>query len=192
MSPATVSPQVTVPELVLLAIGLAVVLATNTTLLYGTLAPLDRLVVLIDRFDADGADGRLPEHGRGVAAKLARSFNALLERLEAERAAHSGRALATQDAERHRIGRELHDEVRQRLTVVLLGVKRALDLASPEEEQELRLVQDNARTSLEEVRCLARGLRPGYLKIWVWCRRSLRSDGASINGFRPSPQTRSW
>jgi two-component system, NarL family, sensor histidine kinase UhpB len=49
--------------------------------------------------------------------------------------------LATQEAERHRISRELHDEVGQLLTVVLLGVKRALDLASPEAEQELRLVQ---------------------------------------------------
>jgi len=164
VSPATVSPQVTVPELILLAVGLAVVLATNSTLLYGTLAPLDRLVDLIDQFDADGSNGRLPEQGGGVAAKLARSFNALLERLEAERAARSGRALATQEAERHRISRELHDEVGQRLTVVLLGVKRALDLASPAAEQELRLVQDNARTSLEEVRRLARGLRPGVLE----------------------------
>ena len=97
------------------------VLATNSTLLYGTLAPLDRLVELIDKFDADGSDARLPDQGRGVAAKPVRSFNALLERLEAERATRGGRTLAAQEAERHRIGQELHDEVGQRLTVVLLG-----------------------------------------------------------------------
>lgn len=163
VSPATVSPRVTPQELALLATGLAVILATNTTLLYGTLAPLDRLVSLIDKFDADGSDARLPDQGGGVAAKLARSFNALLERLEVERAGRSARALAAQEAERHRIAQELHDEVGQRLTVVLLGVKRALSQA-PEAAEELRLVQDNARTSLEEVRRLARGLRPGVLE----------------------------
>jgi two-component system sensor histidine kinase UhpB len=53
--------------------------------------------------------------------------------------------------------------VGQRLTVVLLGVKRALDRVPSDAAEELRLVQENARQSLEEVRRVARGLRPGVL-----------------------------
>jgi hypothetical protein len=44
VSPATVSHQVTASELAVLAIGLAVIVATNAPLLHTTLAPLDRLV----------------------------------------------------------------------------------------------------------------------------------------------------
>jgi two-component system, NarL family, sensor histidine kinase UhpB len=99
-----------------------------------------------------------------VAARLAQSFNDLLDRLDAERATRNVRELAVQEAERQCIAQELHDEVGQRLTVVLLGIKRALNTASAEAAEELRLVQDNARTGLEEVRRVARGLRPGVLE----------------------------
>ena len=164
VSPATVSYQVTAPELAVLAAGLAVIVATNAALLHSTLAPLDRLVQLLDTFEASEPGRRFPSRGGGVAARLAQSFNDLLDRLDAERATRNVRELAVQEAERQRIAQELHDEVGQRLTVVLLGIKRALNTAPAEAAEELRLVQDNARTSLEEVRRVARGLRPGVLE----------------------------
>jgi two-component system, NarL family, sensor histidine kinase UhpB len=164
VSPATVSHQVTAPELAVLVAGLAVIVATNAALLHGTLAPLDRLVQLLDTFEASEPGRRFPSRGGGVAARLAQSFNDLLDRLDAERATRNVRELAVQEAERQRIAQELHDEVGQRLTVVLLGIKRALNTAPAEAAEELRLVQDNARTSLEEVRRVARGLRPGVLE----------------------------
>jgi two-component system, NarL family, sensor histidine kinase UhpB len=164
VSPATVSYQVTGPELAVLATGLVVILLTNAALLHSTLAPLDRLIRLIDRFEPDALGRRLPSSDRGVAATLAASFNDLLDRLEVERATRSARELAAQEAERHRIAQELHDEVGQRLTVVLLGLKRALDRLPPDAAGELSLVQETARTSLEEVRRVARGLRPGVLE----------------------------
>jgi two-component system, NarL family, sensor histidine kinase UhpB len=165
VSPATVSHQVTARELAVLAAGLAVILATNALLLRSTLAPLDRLVQLVNGLDAGGLGHRLPDLGRGVAGRLARSFNDLLDRLESERATRSARELAAQEAERQRIAQELHDEVGQRLTVVLLGIRRALDKPPEESAEELQLVQENARTSLEEVRRVARGMRPGVLRI---------------------------
>jgi two-component system sensor histidine kinase UhpB len=164
VAPPSISSTVTTGEVAVLATGLAVIMATNATLLYGTLAPLDRLIGRIDRFDADRSEARLPVEGSVVAVKLARSFNALLQRLEAERAAASMRAVSAQEAERRRIARELHDEVGQRLTVVLLGIKRALTRVPPAVAEELLLVQDTARSSLEEVRRLAHGLRPGVLE----------------------------
>jgi two-component system sensor histidine kinase UhpB len=99
-----------------------------------------------------------------VAGRLAQSFNDLLDRLEAEPATRNVRELAVQEAERQRIAQELHDEVGQRLTVVLLGIGRAHNTTPAKAADELRLVQDNARTSLEEVRRVARGLRPGVLE----------------------------
>jgi two-component system sensor histidine kinase UhpB len=56
VSPATVSSQVTTPELAVLGCGLVLIFATNALLLRGVLAPLDRLIQRIDRFDS-GAPG---------------------------------------------------------------------------------------------------------------------------------------
>jgi two-component system sensor histidine kinase UhpB len=163
ISPATVSSQVTAGEVTVLACGLVVIVAANTLLLRGVLAPLDRLIQRMDRFSIGTPGERLPEQGDPVAAWLARSFNALLERLEVERAEGNARALAAQENERRRIAQELHDEVGQSLTVVLLGTTRALDMGPGEAHQELMLVRDSARSSLDEVRRIVRGLRPGVL-----------------------------
>ena len=99
-----------------------------------------------------------------MAASVAKSFNAVLTRLELERAEGNARALAAQENERRRIAQELHDEVGQSLTVVLLSTKRALDMRPDDIENELTLVRDSARASLDEVRRIVRGLRPGVLE----------------------------
>ena len=54
------------------------------------------------------------------ASELAETFNEMLERLESERRDSTRRVLAAQESERLRIARELHDEVGQTLTAVLL------------------------------------------------------------------------
>ena len=58
-------------------------------------------------------------------AELAGAFDQMLERLEPERRESARRALAAQEDERLRIARELHDEVGQALTAVLLQLDRA-------------------------------------------------------------------
>src|SRR5829696_5470213 len=119
VAPPSISSTVTMGELAVLATGLAVIVATNATLLYGTLVPLDRLIGRIDRFDADRSEARLPVEGSGVAVKLASSFNALLQRLEAERAAARMRALSAQEGERGPLALELPSEISKRSTVGL-------------------------------------------------------------------------
>jgi len=163
VSPATVSPQATGGELAVLACGLVLIFAANALLLRGVLAPLDRLIQRMDRFNIGAPGERLPERGDPVAASVARSFNALLSRLELERADGNARALAAQENERRRLAQELHDEVGQSLTVVLLSTKRALDMGATDIENELTVVRDSARSSLNEVRRIVRGLRPGVL-----------------------------
>ena len=57
--------------------------------------------------------------GREVAA-LTEAFNGMLDRLEGERRESARRALAAQEGERRRIARELHDEIGQVLTGLVL------------------------------------------------------------------------
>ena len=162
-SPATVSTPVLATEAVVLAVGLAVILLANGALLRATLAPLDRLRHLMEGVDLLQPGQRLPEAGTGVVSDLIRSFNAMLARLEAERSSSSALALAAQEAERHRVARELHDEVGQSLTAVLLGLSRVADRVPADLAPEVLLVQETARASLDEVRQVARRLRPGVL-----------------------------
>lgn len=163
-SPATVSTRVVVSEAVVLVIGLTVILVMNALLLRASLAPLDRMIKLTESVDMQRPGQRLPEAGRGSVSELIRSFNAMLTRLEIERSTSNARALAAQESERHRIAQELHDEVGQGLTAVLLGLKRSADRAPDDLAEELRSVLEIARSSLDEVRDVARRLRPGVLE----------------------------
>lgn len=97
-------------------------------------------------------------------ARLIGKFNEMLDRLENERGVSSAHALAAQEGERQRIARELHDEIGQSLTAVLLGLKRAVDRAPAALQEGLRAVQETIGACLDEVRMVARRLRPGVLE----------------------------
>jgi two-component system sensor histidine kinase UhpB len=162
-SPATVSAPVLATETAVLAVGLGAMLLANGVLLRATLAPLDRLRRLMENVDMLRPGQRLPDTGYGAVSELIASFNAMLARLEAERSASSAAALAAQEAERQRVAQELHDEVGQGLTAVLLGLQRVAVRAPTDLRQELQTVRETARASLDEVRHVVRRLRPGVL-----------------------------
>lgn len=163
LSPATVSTRVLASEALVLGVGLGLILVTNALLLRRSLSPLDRLARRMDDVDLLRPGTRLPEGGAGAAARLNRAFNAMLARLEAERGASTRAALAAQEAERARIARELHDEIGQNLTAVLLGISRAAARAPDDLGDELRALGETVRSGLDEVRVIARRLRPGVL-----------------------------
>jgi two-component system sensor histidine kinase UhpB len=163
LSPATVSAPVAVTEISVLTVGLIVLLVVNGFLLRGSLRPLDGLTALMQRVDLLRPGQRLSVSSGGDFAYVVRTFNEMLDRLEAERGVSTARALAAQEGERQRIARELHDEIGQSMTVVLLGLKRCVDRAPEGLREELSAVQEMVRTSLDEVRQIARRLRPGVL-----------------------------
>ncbi|MEO3839741.1 HAMP domain-containing sensor histidine kinase [Streptomyces sp. B22F1] len=164
LGPVTVSTPVLFTEALILIAGLAVMLIANAVLLRVGLAPLGRLTRAMTTIDLLRPDPRPAVSGDGEIAELLRAFNAMIGRLEAERAASAGRALSAQEAERHRIAQELHDEVGQTLTAVLLDLKRVASQAPVPVREQLHQVQETTRDSLDEIRRIARRLRPGVLE----------------------------
>lgn len=185
-APVTVSVPVLLTEAVILVGGLAVMLVANAALLRLGLAPLDRLTRLMTTVDLLRPGQRLPAAGGREVAELIRTCNAMLERLEQERATSSARALLAQEAERRRIAQELHDEVGQTMTAILLGLKRAADDAPDPLRKDLHEVQEITRESLDEVRRLVRRLRPGVLDDLglISALTSLTEDFATHTGLR--------
>ncbi|MEV7729414.1 sensor histidine kinase [Streptomyces sp. NPDC087917] len=162
--PVTVSTPVLFGEAVVLLAGLAAMLIANAVLLRVGLAPLGRLTRAMGTVDLLRPGGRPRVEGPGEVAELTTAFNTMVGRLEAERATSSARALSAQEAERRRVARELHDEVGQTLTAVLLQLKHAAGGAPEPLREELLQVQETTRGGLEEIRRIARRLRPGVLE----------------------------
>jgi two-component system sensor histidine kinase UhpB len=107
---------------------------------------------------------RFVESGGIEVVQLTRTFNEMLDRLETERRESAARALRAQEAERLRVARGLHDEVGQVLTGVLLqldSLARADDVSRANEIEETK---QSVRQALEEVRRIARELRPEMLE----------------------------
>ncbi|MFD5806033.1 HAMP domain-containing sensor histidine kinase [Streptomyces sp. NPDC049936] len=185
-APVTVSVPVLLTEAVILVGGLAVMLVANGALLRWGLAPLDRLTRLMTTVDLLRPGQRLPVSGGGEVPELIRTFNAMLDRLEHERATSTARVLLAQEAERRRIAQELHDEVGQSMTAILLVLGRAADDAHEPLREELQQAQEITRESLDEVRRLVRRLRPGVLDDLglISALSSLTHDFAAHTGLR--------
>ncbi|MFI9296934.1 HAMP domain-containing sensor histidine kinase [Streptomyces gardneri] len=164
LGPVTVSTPVLFGEALVLLGGLVAMLVVNAVLLRVGLAPLARLNRAMATADLLRPGARPAVTGDGEVAALTRTFNAMLDRLEAERATSSGRVLTALEAERRRIAQELHDEIGQTLTAVLLQLKHAADRAPEPLRTDLHQAQETTRASLDEIRRIARRLRPGVLE----------------------------
>jgi two-component system, NarL family, sensor histidine kinase UhpB len=163
-APVTVSAPVAATEAAVLAIGLAVLLILNLLLLRPAFRPLDQLAETMRRHDPLSPGERVPVDGEPDVAALAQAFNDMLDRLEHERRESARLALRVLEDERSRIARELHDEVGQTLTGVMLQVE-GLSAKIPEDlREQLDELRETARSGTEEVRRIARQLRPEALE----------------------------
>jgi hypothetical protein len=114
--------------------ALLVTFLLNTVLLKRRFEPFERLVAMMERVDLSRPgrrlelDRELPEGSHDVQ-RLAAAFNRMLERLERERRRSGELVLLAQEEERKRVARDLHDEVNQSLTGLLLRLEAAREQA---------------------------------------------------------------
>jgi two-component system, NarL family, sensor histidine kinase UhpB len=155
--------------LVAIALALAVlILATQLFRLRRRFAPLESLIEEMEKVDLGRPGPLLPPSidGIGENAEVERielAFLRMIRRLEAERRRAGSAALAAQEEERARIARDLHDEVNQSLTGLLLRLEAAREAAPPHMEAELAATKALANQAMRELLSLARQLRPTAL-----------------------------
>jgi two-component system sensor histidine kinase UhpB len=106
---------------------------------------------------------RLPVVGGPETRAVVTGLNQMLDRLEAERRESSRRTLAALEDERQRIARELHDEIGQRLTGMVLQLGNLVPDAPRDLEGRLAAISEQARGTLDEIGVLAWQLRPRIL-----------------------------
>jgi|SRR4051794_11024439 len=155
----------------LVVIGLAlVVLALAFSLVRERrrLRPLEDLVEAMEKVDLSSPRPLLPASIDGVGeteevARIELAFLRMMRRLEAERRRAGSAALHAQEEERARVARDLHDEVNQSLTGLLLRLEAAREAAPPELEGELAETKALANQAMGELLSLARQLRPTAL-----------------------------
>src|SRR5919205_2151655 len=121
LTPVTVSSPLLLSEALILVLGLSAMLVINVVLTRRALVPVSRLSDLMEHVDLLSPGQRIPVYRESSeVVRLSESFNAMLDRLEAERRDTARRAMGAQEAERRRIAQELHDAVGQALTVALM------------------------------------------------------------------------
>jgi two-component system sensor histidine kinase UhpB len=163
-APVTVSVPIGADELAVLAIGLVVLLVLNLLLLRSAFRPLDELAEAMRRHDPLSPGARVPVDGEPDVAALAQAFNEMLDRLEFERRDSARQSLRVLEGERSRIARELHDEVGQTLTGVMLQVEGLAPKVPAGLREQLEELRETARSGTEDVRRIARQLRPEALE----------------------------
>jgi two-component system sensor histidine kinase UhpB len=95
--------------------------------------------------------------------RLTAAFNKMLARVEEERLEGGRAVIRAQEEERARIAQDLHDEVNQALTAILLRLQAAALDVPPGLRSELKEIQTLATQAMEELLTLARTLRPTAL-----------------------------
>jgi len=163
VTPVTISFPIAVFEALGVLAGLLVTIGVNALLLRHAFAPLARLAQRMETVDLLRPGQRLQVFRDDEIGRVVTTFNRMLDRLESERQESGRRVLAAQEAERVGIARDLHDEVGQVLTGVLLQLN-AISEGAPEHEEELGEARQSVRRALDEVRRISRDLRPEMLE----------------------------
>jgi two-component system, NarL family, sensor histidine kinase UhpB len=158
---------VTTLALVALAV-VAVALAVNLVVLRRRFAPLENLIEEMEKVDLSRPGPLLPNSIDGIGEteeveRIELAFLRMIRRLEAERRRAGSAALRAQEEERARVARDLHDEVNQSLTGLLLRLEAVREAAPPELEPELAETRTLANQAMRELLSLARQLRPTAL-----------------------------
>lgn len=188
ITPWTVTVPGNLREATVLAAGLTATVLVNLLVLGRTFAPLDRLTDAMERFQPLRTDARVPIYGsEREIVQLTKAFNDMVDRIERERRDSVQRSLAAQEGERRRVAQELHDEIGQSLTALLLQIEGLARLAPPAMSEEMGQLRQTTRETLNQIRDVARRLRPEVLDdlgldkaIATLCQRLGEQSGLTI------------
>jgi two-component system, NarL family, sensor histidine kinase UhpB len=158
-------------QFLILAMSILLSLCVNLWMLQRRFRPLERLIQRIESIDPSepASFGRSSptrlENGDPIAEinRLSGSFTRLLDRIEDERRRSGQLAMRAQEEERRRLARDLHDEVNQALTAILLRLEALAQDTPPERAPELAELKRLVNQAMEELLTLARHLRPSAL-----------------------------
>jgi len=145
-TPVTIHAPPTLTEVLIIVAGLAVTVAANALLLRRAVAPLERLAQRMDTVDLLRPGQRLQVDRDDEVGQVVHAFNEMLDRLESERQRS-----------------DLHDEVGQLLTGVLLELNSIAE-TEPEHRREIDGTKEAVRRALDEVRRISSELRPEMLE----------------------------
>src|SRR5215203_2743288 len=149
--------------LIVLAVFSAVLL--NSILLRRRLEPIERLVETMSEVDlaSPGTRASVARRAAREVKRLAGDFNRMMARLEEQRRDAGRAVLRAQEQERGRIAQDLHDEVNQALTAILLRLSATIQDAPAGLRSELQGTQELVSQAMDELLALARQLRPTAL-----------------------------
>ena len=150
-------------------VGVILTISLNTILLRAALQPLRQLRATVDAMDAGDLGVRVPESPLADTdlASVSRMLNQILDHLQRyqERVQDlSASVMLAQEGERQRIARELHDQIGQSLTLLLVRLK-IIEAAHQTETLPADLADLRAAVAatIDQVRRLALDLRPPAL-----------------------------
>jgi two-component system sensor histidine kinase UhpB len=149
----------------ILALSIVLTLCVNLWMLQRRFRPLEHLIDRIERIDPSEPAALELAAREPVEEidRLSHSFRRLLDRVEEERRRSGKLAMRAQEVERRRLARDLHDEVNQALTAILLRLEALSHDAPPERAGEVAELKRLVNQAMEELLNLARQLRPSAL-----------------------------
>jgi two-component system sensor histidine kinase UhpB len=163
-TPASVSSHFSLPQALALFGALLALVLVNVVLIRRAVAPLEQLTRVMAEIDPLRPGQRVQVDSSVIeTAKLAEVFNTMIERLETERRESGQRMHSAQEEERVRLARELHDEIGQSVTGLMLELDHAARHAPDGVAPQLRDAQEAARELSDEIRTIVRALRPETL-----------------------------
>jgi two-component system, NarL family, sensor histidine kinase UhpB len=148
-----------------IAISIVLLLIVNMILLRRRFSPLETLIARLEEIDPAQPTSQfvIPRTNVEEVERLAIAFRRLLKRIEDERRRSGRLVLRAQEEERRRLARDLHDEVNQALTAILLRLQALSEDAPEPLAPQITALKTLVNQAMEELLRLARQLRPASL-----------------------------
>src|ERR1700712_1015301 len=159
------STQTGMESFLVAIVAILTTVLVNGLVLRRRFAPLEELISSIDRVSLERPrlNTKLQPGEPDDIAQLRHAVEGMLSRLDQERRRRASAVIAAQETERARLARDLHDEVNQSLTGILLRLTAIGADADPATRARLKETRDLTQDAMLELLRLSHDLRPTAL-----------------------------